>query len=58
MSHAVQLFDNGAALFNVLAPATIRTQASLGMTYRFDKGNAITVVYTRAFHEEIEGQDK
>ena len=56
-SHADQLFDNGAALFNVLAPATVRTHASLGMTYRLDKGNAITVAYTRAFYEEIDGQN-
>ncbi len=57
MSHADQLFDNGAALFNVLAPATIRTHASLGMTYRLDEGNAITMAYTHAFYEEIEGQN-
>ena len=55
VSHADQLFDNGEALFNVLAPATVRTHASLGMTWRFDDGNALSLAYTRAFHEEIPG---
>ena len=27
------------------------------MTYRLGKGNAITVAYTRAFYEEIDGQN-
>ncbi|MCB1800837.1 MAG: outer membrane protein transport protein [Gammaproteobacteria bacterium] len=55
VSHADQLFDNGQALFNVLAPATVRTHASLGMTYRIDQGNEISVAYTRALREEIDG---
>lgn len=54
-SHANQLFENGQALFNVLAPATVRTHASLGMTYRVDEDSAFTVAYTRAFREEISG---
>jgi long-chain fatty acid transport protein len=56
VSQADQLFDNGQALFNVLAPATIRTHASLGFTYRMSKQNAITVAYTRAFNKKIRGQ--
>jgi long-chain fatty acid transport protein len=56
-SHADQLFDNGESLFNVLAPATVRTHASLGMTYRFDKSSAISLAYTRAFEEKIKGQN-
>ena len=56
VSHADQLFDNGQALFNVLAPATIRTHASLGFTYRLMKDNAISMAYTRAFEETISGQ--
>ena len=56
-SHADQLFDNGEALFNVLAPATVRTHASLGMTYRFNEGNSLSLAYTRAFHEKIAGQN-
>ncbi|MGB5776147.1 MAG: outer membrane protein transport protein [Sedimenticolaceae bacterium] len=56
-SHADQLFDNGESLFNVLAPATVRTHASLGMTYRFDKSSAISLAYTRAFEEEIKGKN-
>lgn len=55
VSHADQLFENGQALFNVLAPATVRTHASLGMTYRVDRDSALTVSYTHAFEEEIQG---
>lgn len=57
VSHADQLFDNGEALFNVLAPATIRTHASLGMSYRLKGGGTVSLAYTRAFNEEISGQN-
>jgi len=55
VSHADQLFDNAEALFNILAPATVRTHASLGMTYRVDKSSNISFAYTRAFNEKIDG---
>ncbi|MDJ0741456.1 MAG: outer membrane protein transport protein [Gammaproteobacteria bacterium] len=55
VSHADQLFDNGQALFNILAPATIRTHASLGLSYRVDDDSSVNVAYTRAFREEISG---
>ena len=57
VSHADQLFDNGEALFNVLAPATVRTHASLGMTYRFDRSSTLSLAYTHAFDEKIKGQN-
>ena len=57
VSHADQLFDNAEALFNILAPATVRTHASLGMTYRMDKSSNISFAYTHAFNEEIDGQN-
>jgi long-chain fatty acid transport protein len=57
VSHADQLFDNGEALFNILAPATVRTHASLGMTYKVDKDSSISLAYTRAFEEKIRGQN-
>ena len=57
VSHADQLFDNGESLFNVLAPATIRTHASLGMSYRLAGDSTISAAYTRAFHEKISGQN-
>jgi len=56
-SHADQLFKNGEALFNVLAPATVRTHVSLGMTYRLDSSSAVSVAYTHAFYEKIKGQN-
>lgn len=56
VSHADRLFENGNTLFNVLAPATVRTHASLGATYRFDSEHALSLAYTRAFDEKIRGQ--
>lgn len=57
VSHADQLFDNGEALFNVLAPATVRTHASVGMTYQVDESRALSLAYTHAFRERIRGQN-
>ena len=57
VSHADQLFHNGDSLFNVLAPASVRTHASVGLTYKVDAGNTLSVSYTRAFDEEIGGQN-
>jgi len=56
-SHAEQLFDNGEALFNVLAPATVRTHLSLGLSYRLDDDNTFSLAYTRALEGEIAGQN-
>jgi len=57
VSHADKLFDNAEALFNILAPATVRTHASLGATYRLDESNNISFAYTRAFDEKVAGQN-
>ena len=57
VSHADKLFDNAEALFNILAPATVRTHASVGMTYRVDASSQLSVAYTRAFEEDIDGQN-
>jgi long-chain fatty acid transport protein len=56
VSHADKLFDNGEALFNILAPATIRTHASIGFTYEINPKNSISASYTHAFNEKIKGQ--
>lgn len=57
ISHADQLFDNSETLFNVLAPATVRTHASLGLTYEIDRDSAISLAYTRAFQNKIRGRN-
>ncbi len=57
VSHAEQLFDNSETLFNILAPATIRSHASLGFTWRPNGGHAISMAYTRAFEEKISGRN-
>lgn len=58
VSHADQVFDNSNTLFNVLAPATIETHASLGFTWRPDERNSLSLAYTRAFEEKVKGQNR
>jgi long-chain fatty acid transport protein len=58
VSHANQLFDNGQALFNILAPATVRTHASLGFTYKVSDDSNVNFAYTRAFPEDIGGTSR
>ena len=55
-SFASQLFEQGNALFNVLAPATPTEHASLGLTHTIGN-HAISVAYTHAFNNEIHGQN-
>jgi long-chain fatty acid transport protein len=42
-------------LFNVLAPATVEKHASLGATYQLGKQSRISLAYTHAFRNTIEG---
>jgi len=48
-------WKNVNTLFNVLAPATIETHASLGGSYRLDKKSSINFSYTHAFTNTVEG---
>ena len=57
VSYADKLFANAEALFNILAPATVRTHASLGGTYQLDESNNISFAYTHAFNEKVAGQN-
>jgi len=54
VSHATDLFEKGNALFNILAPATPKTHASLGLTHRMGK-HALSLAYTRSFNNKIGG---
>ncbi len=54
-SHASELFEGTQALFNILAPATIRDHISLGSTYKYSDTNQVNMSLTRAFKEEVEG---
>lgn len=56
-SRADELFEGGQALFNVLAPATIRDHLSFGTTFSFNKMNQINLSLTRALNEKIEGSN-
>jgi long-chain fatty acid transport protein len=42
-------------LFNVLAPATVEKHASLGATYKLDKQSRVSLAYTHAFENTIQG---
>jgi len=57
-SYADQLFEDSESLFNILAPATIQRHASLGLSYRFDERNTLTLAYTRAFNNKISGRNQ
>jgi long-chain fatty acid transport protein len=48
-------WKNVNTLFNVLAPATIETHASVGGSYRLDKKSSINFSYTHAFTNTVEG---
>ena len=54
-SWADQLFEGGQALFNILAPATIREHASVGATWDYGDASGLNVALTRAFSEKISG---
>jgi len=54
-SHATELFAGGQALFNILAPATIRDHISLGSSYQYNKHNEINASYTLALEETVSG---
>lgn len=54
-SHASALFKGTQALFNVLAPATIRNHLSLGSSYQYSQQSAFNLAFTLALNEEIDG---
>lgn len=45
------------ALFNMLAPATIKHHASVGFSYAIDESWGLTGAYTRAFSQDLRGTD-
>jgi long-chain fatty acid transport protein len=54
-SHATELFKGTQALFNVLAPATIRDHVSIGSSYQYSQESAFNIAFTLALNEEIDG---
>jgi long-chain fatty acid transport protein len=54
-SHATKLFKGTQALFNILAPATIRDHVSLGSSYQHGKQSALNLAFTLALNEEVAG---
>jgi long-chain fatty acid transport protein len=56
-SHSSKLFDGGQALFNILAPATIRDHFSFGGTYAMNANNRVNFAVTRSLNETIEGSN-
>ena len=56
-SHASKLFDSGQALFNILAPATIRDHFSMGGTYQYTGKSQINFSLTKALEESVSGSN-
>lgn len=55
VSHADDFADGSQVLFNILAPATIKTHAGAGFTYTINPAWAITGSYLHAFSETLTG---
>ncbi len=54
-SHSTALFEGTQALFNILAPATIRDHVSIGSSYQYSQQSSVNMAFTLALNEEIEG---
>ncbi len=50
-------FDADQILFNVLAPAVIRSHATIGLSYRINENSSLNLSYARAFREDFSGTD-
>ena len=55
ISHNTQTFNDDQILFNILAPGVVRTHASVGASYQFNKTHAVNFSFTRAFSSDITG---
>jgi long-chain fatty acid transport protein len=55
VSHNTGVYSDHDMLFNILAPATVRTHASVGATYDFDANHSLSLAYTRGFSNSIDG---
>ncbi|MCP4043406.1 MAG: transporter, partial [Gammaproteobacteria bacterium] len=56
-SMANQVIPKDQALFNMLAPATVRKHLTLGFTKKLDKHNEINVSFMHAFKEKVSGSN-
>lgn len=54
ISHATPLFEGEEVMFNLLAPATVRTHISLGFSKTMGQ-QEISGAYTHALHREVRG---
>jgi len=57
LSYASDFAPGGQALFNVLAPATVRWHFSLGATYRLSDRDELSFSYTHMPEEELKGRN-
>lgn len=54
-SHNSQVYEDEESLFNILAPAVVRTHLSVGATYDFSEAHSVNFSYTRALEETQTG---
>jgi long-chain fatty acid transport protein len=57
VSYATDFADDAQVLFNILAPATPKVHAALGMTYSINPAWAITGSYAHAFSNSLTGRN-
>lgn len=56
-SHAEQPVPNDQTFFNILAPGVVQDHLSIGATYAVTADSELSLAYTHAFSEEVEGND-
>jgi len=54
-SHNTQVYRDEESLFNILAPAVVRTHLSVGGTYSFSPAHSVNLSYTRSLSESQTG---
>ena len=54
-SHSDQPIDKDQTFMNILAPAAIEDQATVGMTYILPQGSEISMFYMHAFENDVKG---
>lgn len=57
VSHATDFTDGDQVLFNILAPATVKTHVGAGFTYKVNPAWSITGSYLHAFSEKLTGSN-
>jgi long-chain fatty acid transport protein len=55
ISHNTQVYENGESLFNIIAPAVVRTHISFGATYSIAEAHSVNLAFTHALEANQTG---